>query len=201
MPLPSPSRFRPLRMKINALVGAAKALPAGERDRKRALLEKATAALNAGPPGRNPAAALADAATIAEQWLDMGEPERARPLLQGGNTPGGAYPQGFSGSTGAARARQGSGTDAGAAEHPRKFPALRRAGRGCRAARDRTSSGGGAGLQTSRRNGVGRTCSFITCCDSVAAWPGLIRRVPAGWPRRSTVPARVPVPGHSWRSV
>jgi RNA polymerase sigma factor (sigma-70 family) len=83
------------RSKINALVGVAKALPCGDRERKRALLEKAAAALNESR--ERPAGLLRFGSAIAEQWLDMGEPEKARALLPGGKIGPEALQSGFLG--------------------------------------------------------------------------------------------------------
>ncbi len=63
--------------RINVLASMAKALPASERGRKKALLERATTLL-----GANPASRLGLVSAIAEQWLDMGELDRARRVLK-----------------------------------------------------------------------------------------------------------------------
>ena len=71
------------RSKASALMNVAKALPASERDRKNALLERAATLIKDLRPyiqlhGQLP--------MIAEQWLDMGERDRARLLLQKGKS-------------------------------------------------------------------------------------------------------------------
>ena len=60
----------------------AKALPASERGRKQALLERATTLLRDRLQQANAARRLRLVSAIAEQWLDMGERDRARLVLQ-----------------------------------------------------------------------------------------------------------------------
>ena len=64
--------------KVSALTNVAKALPASERGRKQALLERATTLLRDRLQQANPARRLLQLSEIAEQWLDMGERDRAR---------------------------------------------------------------------------------------------------------------------------
>jgi CarboxypepD_reg-like domain len=65
--------------KVAALISVANALPASERARKQALLERATTMLRDRPQQANSARRLL---TIAEQWLDMAERDRARRVLE-----------------------------------------------------------------------------------------------------------------------
>ena len=68
-------------MKVRGLSGVAKALPASERVRKQAVLERATTLLRDRLQQANAAGRLQmipEIAEIAEQWLDMGERDRAR---------------------------------------------------------------------------------------------------------------------------
>ncbi len=69
-----------------ALVRLAKALPASERGRKQALLERATILNRDRLRQVSARARLNHLSEIAEQWLDMGERDRARPLLQEGKS-------------------------------------------------------------------------------------------------------------------
>ena len=68
-------------------VALAEALPAAERDRKRRLLEHATVQANA-PAGAGRGAdsehRLTLLAQVADAWLDLGEVEKARPLISEG---------------------------------------------------------------------------------------------------------------------
>jgi hypothetical protein len=68
--------------RATALPTVAKALPALERGRKRALLDQATTLLQDRLQQANPTTRLRLIAAIAEQWLDMGERDRARSLLE-----------------------------------------------------------------------------------------------------------------------
>ncbi len=68
--------------KARALTRLAKALPASERGRKQALLERATALLRDRLQQANALVRLQLVTAIAEQWLDMGERDRARLVLQ-----------------------------------------------------------------------------------------------------------------------
>ena len=68
--------------KLTAIASVAKAIPASERGRKRALLERATTLLRQAPRARWDRHRVV--AMIAEQWLDMGKPDRARLVLQAG---------------------------------------------------------------------------------------------------------------------
>jgi Carboxypeptidase regulatory-like domain len=71
------------RAKVDYLVDVAKALPASQRDRKNALLEQAANAIKDLGSYRQLYGPLP---AIAEQWLDLGERDRARLLLQKGMT-------------------------------------------------------------------------------------------------------------------
>ncbi len=71
------------RAKVDYLVDVAKALPASERDRKNALLEQAANAIKDLEPYRQLHGPLP---AIAGQWLDLGERDRARLLLQKAKT-------------------------------------------------------------------------------------------------------------------
>jgi hypothetical protein len=71
------------RAKVDFLLNVAEALPALERDQKNALLEQAANAIkDLGPYGQLHGPLPA----IAEQWLDLGERDRAWLLLQKGKT-------------------------------------------------------------------------------------------------------------------
>jgi hypothetical protein len=83
--------------KGRALTGVAKALPASERRRKQALLERAATLLGDGPQRANDMDHLRLLSTIAEQWLDMGERDRARFVLQEGKISSAVYLSGFLG--------------------------------------------------------------------------------------------------------
>ncbi len=72
--------------KALALMNVIRALPASERGRKQILLEHATTLVNARLQQANPARRLQIMSAIGEQWLDMGERDRARPLLDEGKT-------------------------------------------------------------------------------------------------------------------
>jgi Carboxypeptidase regulatory-like domain len=63
------------------------ALPAAERDRKRKILERATVQVHAPPDaghGTDPRPRLRELARVAGGWLDIGEVEKARPLIREG---------------------------------------------------------------------------------------------------------------------
>lgn len=65
----------------------AAALPDSERDRKRGLLERATVQVRAprdAGPGADPRGRLFELARVAGGWLDLGEVEKARPLIREG---------------------------------------------------------------------------------------------------------------------
>jgi RNA polymerase sigma factor (sigma-70 family) len=68
--------------KASAYTRIAKALPASERGRKRALMEQATNLLRDRLQRMDNLARLQLVSAIAEQWLDMGERDRARLLLR-----------------------------------------------------------------------------------------------------------------------
>ena len=72
---------QPLASRAGVLERVAAVLPAPERDRRRALLEQATELFkNAGrPPNRQTQLTLAS--KLAEQWMDLGERDRARLVL------------------------------------------------------------------------------------------------------------------------
>ena len=67
--------------KASAFTRVAKALPASERGRKRALMEQATNLLRDPLQRTDNQVRLQLVSAIAEQWLDMGERDRARLLL------------------------------------------------------------------------------------------------------------------------
>lgn len=65
----------------------AAALPDSARDRKRGLLERATVQVHAprdAGPGSDPRRRLFELARVAGGWLDLGEVEKARPLIREG---------------------------------------------------------------------------------------------------------------------
>ncbi len=68
--------------KAGALTRVVKALPASERGRKQALLERTTNLLRDRLPKGNDPVRVQLVSAIAEQWLDMGERDRARLVLQ-----------------------------------------------------------------------------------------------------------------------
>jgi hypothetical protein len=79
---------------VNDLLSVAGALPASERGRKNALLEQATKLLKGLPPYQQLYGLLP---SIAEQWLDLGERDRARLLLQHGKSLYDSLPPGSAG--------------------------------------------------------------------------------------------------------
>jgi hypothetical protein len=72
--------------KADAFASLARALPASERARKLALLDRATTLLRDRLQQANPTRRLRLAAEIAEQCLDLGERDRARLVIQAGKT-------------------------------------------------------------------------------------------------------------------
>ncbi len=68
--------------KIRALTGVAKALPASERGRRQALLERAATLLRDRLKQANDLYCVQLVTALAEQWLDMGERDRARLMLE-----------------------------------------------------------------------------------------------------------------------
>ena len=72
------------RTKALALMNMIRDLPASERGRKQALLEHATTLLRDRLQQANPSWRLQNMSEIAGQWLNMGERDRARPLLDEG---------------------------------------------------------------------------------------------------------------------
>jgi RNA polymerase sigma factor (sigma-70 family) len=68
-------------VRATGLMAQARAIPASRREQKRRLLEKAVPLVR-GLPNSN--VKIGQIAAIAEAWLDFGEAERARPLLQEG---------------------------------------------------------------------------------------------------------------------
>ncbi len=80
--------------KVRSLVNLARGLPAAERDRKNALLEQAADGLKDFQPSVQLQSLLP---SIVGQWLDMGERDRARRLLQKGKTFYDAIPAGSQG--------------------------------------------------------------------------------------------------------
>ena len=111
--------------KVSALTSVAKALPASERARKQALLERATTLLRDRLQQANAGRRLRLISAIAEQWLDMGERDRARLVLQDGEDFERRLPDRFSRPTGAARARSGRGAVAEATECSQVNPSYR----------------------------------------------------------------------------
>ena len=72
-------------VRVLGYVRLAEALPAAERDRKRGLLERATVQVHAPADaghGADPRYRLRVLARLAESWLDLGEVEKARPLIR-----------------------------------------------------------------------------------------------------------------------
>lgn len=82
------------REKVRHLIEVARALPASERDRKNALLDRAASGLKAFPPYVQLQSPLP---SIVEQWLDLGERDRARLLLETGKPLYDAVPAGSTG--------------------------------------------------------------------------------------------------------
>ena len=94
----------------------AEALPDAERDRKRGLLERATVQVRAptgAGRGTDPRVRLIELARVAGGWLDLGEVEKARPLIHEGlemvtaTATGSALLARFPEDSGADRARPG----------------------------------------------------------------------------------------------
>jgi RNA polymerase sigma factor (sigma-70 family) len=83
--------------KVSAIAKVAKALPASERGRKQALLERATPLLKDGAQRANDADRLRLVSAIAEQWLDIGERERAELMLEEGKTSSNVFQTGYLG--------------------------------------------------------------------------------------------------------
>ncbi len=71
--------------KVSAITKVVKALPASERGRKRALLERATTLLKEVPRGANDMRLLQLVSAVAEQCLDIGDRDRARLVFQTGS--------------------------------------------------------------------------------------------------------------------
>jgi RNA polymerase sigma-70 factor (ECF subfamily) len=71
-------------LRITNLATMARLLPASERAKKHALLAQATALIPKVPAGFQQRLRAID--SVARGWLDLGEPDRARPLLQEGKT-------------------------------------------------------------------------------------------------------------------
>jgi hypothetical protein len=72
--------------RAGALLGVARALPVSERGRKQALLERATTLLKNDPRQTPPGRHLGVVAGIAEQWLELGERDRAQQLVEEGKS-------------------------------------------------------------------------------------------------------------------
>jgi len=85
------------RAKIRALVNLAKVLPASERGRKQALLERAATVLRDRLQQANATMGLTLISAIAEQWLDTGERDRARLVLGGWKISPDVFQTGFLG--------------------------------------------------------------------------------------------------------
>ena len=81
--------------KVSALTDVAKAIPASERARKRALLEKATTLLRANLQRQSDAGHLSLVSPLAEQWLELGDRDRARLLLQDEKISTAVFQRGF----------------------------------------------------------------------------------------------------------
>jgi hypothetical protein len=73
-------------VKADALASLARALPASELARKKALLDRATTLLKDRLQQANATTRLRLAAVIAKQCLDLGERDRARLVIQAGKT-------------------------------------------------------------------------------------------------------------------
>ena len=117
MPRPWSSRSL-IRCESQRLTGVAKALPASERGRKQALLERATTLLRDRLQQANAARRLQLVSAIAEQWLDMGERDRARLVLQEGKISSTVFQTGFLGQLARLEPDQVHGTVAEATESP-----------------------------------------------------------------------------------
>ena len=78
--IPMPDR------KAEALAYVARSLPASERGRKRDLLERVTFLLRNDLKRGNVGTRLFRLTSLAEQWLDLGDRDRARPLLEEGRS-------------------------------------------------------------------------------------------------------------------
>ena len=89
-----------LQLKVVALTNLAKALPASERVRKHTVLERAATLLGDRLQLSNATGRLRMVAEIAEQWLDMGERDRAGVLLEEGKTSNDVLPAEFLGQLG-----------------------------------------------------------------------------------------------------
>ena len=82
--------------KIRALASVAEAIPANERARKIAMLDKAAKLLKDDVPAEY-GNRLRLIAAVAEQWLDMDELDRARRVLEEGKTSDNFFQTGFLG--------------------------------------------------------------------------------------------------------
>jgi hypothetical protein len=81
--------------KVSALTDVARALPASERARKQAMLERATTLLREGVQRAHDGGHLLLVSPLAEQWLVLGDRERARLLLQDEKITTAVYQRGF----------------------------------------------------------------------------------------------------------
>lgn len=81
--------------KVSALTDMARALPASERAQKRALLEKATTLLRVNLQRQNDAGHLRVVSPLAEQWLEIGDRDRARLLLEDEKVSTAVFQRGF----------------------------------------------------------------------------------------------------------
>jgi hypothetical protein len=102
-----------LRTKVAAEVSLARALPAEERVRKQALLDRATKVLIDRLLNEKGAASLRLCSNVASAWLAIGERDRARAVVQAGRTVfdplarrGGPYQSGFPGQLARVEPRQ-----------------------------------------------------------------------------------------------
>ena len=83
--------------KVSAIAKVVKALPASERARKQALLELATGLLKDGAQRADGAGRLRLVSAIAEQWLEIGERDRARLVLEEGKSSSNVFHTGYLG--------------------------------------------------------------------------------------------------------
>ena len=88
--------------KLSAITRVAKSIPASERGRKKAVLERATTLLGKNAQRANDFDRLRIVSAIAEQWLDIGERDRARRRARAGEVVDQRVPHGLSGPTRAA---------------------------------------------------------------------------------------------------
>ena len=187
----------PPMLQIENLTRIAQLLPASERARKRELLERATALIPKVTAGLQQR--LRSIITVSGGWLDMNEPDRARPLLQEGKTPiydplppgrapgDPARPSLSCSRSGLSPTRPNSASRISSVIRP-TTPVWRRPPCSSRSIdRPRPS-----GSSTCGRSAVSTSPLTPTPCSSSAAWRGPIHRVLGGSPHRSTDPAKAP---------